>query len=172
MIEEIIKAWASITDLSGTIDKEILRSKTNHKLYLVILSDGMETFLKIGVTSQEVEARFQKENTYKLKSYFDWNFADGVIARGIESLLQERLLPFNLKYKPKKYFSGYSECYQFDSYLVVKNIIENTLRRYNQPAELVPEKKRKTRLNNKREKEFEGVMDSLWNKSKKLIIDE
>ena len=88
--------------------------------YLITITDDDETFLKIGITQKEVSERFNRNP-------IPYNYSINTIKDGILYelfVLEQRIhIEHNtLKYKPKKKFNGYSECYNIES--------ENILREY------------------------------------------
>lgn len=105
------------------VENELNRALKPHLLYLVILEGNDELFCKIGVTSNDVETRF-KDDKYNVISSRVIKFKDGVSARGVESLLLERILNYDTKYRPLQTFGGYSECYEANAYRDISLILQ------------------------------------------------
>lgn len=90
---------------------EVSKIDGPHILYLVILYNDTECFLKIGITSQTVEERMGwiENYNYTLLKTIKGN---GLKVRGYESVLKERILDYNKHYQPKEKIAGYTECYE------------------------------------------------------------
>jgi hypothetical protein len=102
--------------------KEILRLNDPHILYLALLRKNSEVFIKIGITSQSFEKRFENE-PYKatLINGFQHN---GYVVRALESLILERLTDKYDRYQPKTKLNGYSECFPIQHLSNIESIFE------------------------------------------------
>lgn len=102
--------------------KEILRINDPHILYLALLRKNSEVFIKIGITSQSFEKRFENEE-YKatLISGFQHN---GYVVRALESLILERLTDKYDRYQPKSKLNGHTECFPIQHLSNIESIFE------------------------------------------------
>ena len=90
-----------------------------HKLYFCVLERDDEMLCKVGITKYDIKTRFSTEKNYQpvmTLGTLEIVFKTGHDARGFESTLLERLLPFKDRYTPKKSLSGRGECYKMDAY--------------------------------------------------------
>lgn len=108
-----------------------------HNIYLVTLSGSTgEVFCKLGVSKYNVKTRFQNENNYVVIESSTYLLKDGITARGIESLIKERLiLTNNIQYQPNKKINGYTECFKFDYYNQINATIDNIINKNNLTCE-------------------------------------
>ena len=78
-------------------------------LYLIECYDGEEKFLKIGKTFQKIKSRFTKNSIpYKVNVIKLYTSTSDEIW-DLEIEMHEKYKEYS--YKPKKYFNGYTECY-------------------------------------------------------------
>lgn len=109
--------------------KHIKHSKKPHILYLVALQHPTtnEMFCKIGVSAYSIQMRFI-DSDYEVKYSREFQFQDGIQARGWESLLIEKLIPYHWHYYPKdKSFAGKTECYELPKTREIESIMDNAL---------------------------------------------
>jgi hypothetical protein len=93
------------------LNKKIKELRQRYILYSVILThkETKESFIKIGITKNLVERMsYLKDYNYKTLNLVE---TTGYKARAYESLIFERLIPFEYKYWPKEKFGGHTECY-------------------------------------------------------------
>jgi hypothetical protein len=108
------------------IINEIENLSLPHHLYLISINTVEdEQFLKIGITSKSV-----KERISAIRMNVDWKYEiiediemSGFEARAYESLVFERLMPFDTRYKPNFMFSGHTECFNIN----VKNKLKKNI---------------------------------------------
>lgn len=100
---------------SGYVD----RCKNGSNIYVLQLSNGVENFVKIGI-SKNLESRIytiRKESGYEcLRYYYDFNEDAGKIY-DLEKLLHKYFAAY--KYSPKSKFAGMGECFSIDFEFVV-----------------------------------------------------
>ena len=89
-------------------DIGITRQFKTKILYFVTLSNGQETFDKVGTTSQILKYRVRNMRPYKLiKEHFSIELPTEEAEKEEKELLASFI---NFKYTPKHYFKGAGEC--------------------------------------------------------------
>jgi hypothetical protein len=115
------------------LNKKIKELRQRYILYSVILThkETKESFIKIGITKNLVERMsYLKEYTYKTLNLVE---TTGYKARAYESLIFERLIPFEYKYWPKEKFGGHTECYTLPTKEQVEIVFEYIQKDVNKP---------------------------------------
>lgn len=100
------------------------------KLYILLMYDEEESFIKIGIT-YDLSKRYTKSNLpYNYKTLFLLDF-DPELILPLEKIIKKGITKHfkQYRYKPKKYFGGHTECYKIKLIdLMVKsalNLIKN-----------------------------------------------
>jgi len=95
-------------------------------LYVVELSNDLESFIKIGITVKGFKSRFQKSRIpYTANLLYEVTLTDGGILFDLEKYLFRQLKEF--KYKPELIFNGYTECFKGVDLQDIKSTIDEFL---------------------------------------------
>lgn len=97
----------------------VSKYKEGH-LYLVNLSNDIESFYKIGITCREIKKRMNCFPFSKKIIHIE-TFYDGALLFDTENSLHNTFI--SRKYKPLTRFSGETECYSSVDFELFKNII-------------------------------------------------
>lgn len=112
------------------------KERNNSILYIIRCYDENESFLKIGVTSRSIKARFSCSDDlpYNFEVLREFRYPNIEVSDGIETYLLKITKPVN--YTPSKSFSGWTECRQeyiknhllelFDNYVDYLNYVAFT----------------------------------------------
>jgi hypothetical protein len=108
---------------------ETIEAIKPHVLYVVCLSGATdEIFNKIGVTKYDINTRFKNEKKYKVIDSVSFNCKTGLEARGVESLIIERIIrQEKIQYKPKQHLGGHTECFTNEGFGIIYNTIKKLL---------------------------------------------
>jgi hypothetical protein len=101
-----------------------------HKLYVVLfISKENNTYSKIGITKYNVTQRFSREEGIKIIKYKEFDFDNAILARGYESFILAKVIPYNFKISPNKeeLNGGNSECFKPQYYQTIINKITKLL---------------------------------------------
>jgi hypothetical protein len=95
-------------------------------IYIVEMSDGKESFLKVGITCNK-RGRLKVYN--RERGIYNYEFVYEKELSNLDSALLERkiireLKLLNKKYKPAKNFTGHTECFNIESKDIIVNLIE------------------------------------------------
>ncbi|KAF2520064.1 hypothetical protein E0W68_02250 [Flavobacterium salilacus subsp. salilacus] len=111
------------------VHKHLKNSKKAHTLYLVALQHPItkEIFCKVGITAYSIQMRFI-DCDYEIKYSKEYPFSNGIEARGWESLLLEKIIPYDWHYYPKlKSFAGKTECYELTKIRQIESLMDDVL---------------------------------------------
>lgn len=94
--------------------------KKGSQLYLILLSNENEIFLKVGSTTTSISDRYSNTKDYEITTIFQI-FSPRVVE--LESKIHNELAGYN--YTPSIKFGGHTECYNINCTKVVSQLFEN-----------------------------------------------
>lgn len=101
-----------------TWKKACLNNNNNSQLYVIECFDNIEKFIKIGITCKDINCRFG----YKSQMPYNWKLITIVSSEDSDYIFnlerQIEKLFYDVKYSPKIYFAGFTECYNYSKSII------------------------------------------------------
>lgn len=89
-------------------------------LYIIQLTNPIESFIKIGITNKDLKSRFKSKNHYIITSLLEIK-KDAEWVSKLEHSIKKKFKKY--QYFPQVKFAGWTECFNLDSLSQIKNYV-------------------------------------------------